>query len=286
MKEVQQAIAVIAASMLTTLQVNAGLLAAGDLTVNIRNDNGAVDNLTFQGKEFFKLGHYVSDFGIQNGSDTATFSINDAYGSLGQPISVAGSTVLGTYTGGGGNVDFQRSYSIVPGLPVLKISTTFVNNGGSMVLSYFDTYDPDQGGSLGGSLETFNDVYNLAAGTVGQSRVNTGGNQHTVIAGTLDSRATVAAGGPFAIDTGALLNAFFAAPVDGNDALADAGLHVGLQTNLGAGESTSFTYYLAFGTNPTETQNSFVAAIPEPATMGLMGFLSLGTWFIRRRFYL
>jgi hypothetical protein len=31
--------------------------------------------------------------------------------------------------------------------------------------------------------------------------------------------------------------------------------------------------------------NIVLDAVPEPATMGLMGILSLGTWFIRRRFH-
>jgi hypothetical protein len=269
---------------LLLVSAHAGLLSAGDLTVNIRNDNGAIDNLQFQGNEFFELGAHISDYGFQNGSDTATFALNNTSGSAGQPVTVTGNTVLGTYNGGGSNVDFQRSYSLVSGIPVLKVSTTFVNNGGGVTLSYFDTFDPDQGTPLGAGPGTFNDVFNLSGGTVGQARIDTGGIQRTVIAGSLDSRAIVAAGNPFNIGNGSALNSLLATPYDGNDTFADQGLHIGMQAALGAGESTSYTYYLAFGSNATEAQSNFTAAVPEPATMGLIGILSVGGWAARRIF--
>lgn len=266
-----------------------GPLTNGSLTVDIRTDNGAIDTVLFGGTDYFNPGIPVSDFGLQNGTNTSTFVVNTTDGITMQPVSVSGvNVVTGTFTGGGANVSFARSYSLVPGLNVLRVATGFTNHGSPLTLSYFDAFDPDQGTNLGLGPPTYNDVFGLAGGRVGQARINGGGLQHTVIAGSLDPRVTVASGNPFFIRDGNTLNNFFAAPFDGNDTFADEGTHIGLRTSLGSGQSTSFTYDLAFGLTPADAQFAFTQAnaVPEPSTViiwSLLGGLSVALAWRRKR---
>lgn len=238
--------------------------------MDIRNDNGAIDTATFGGTDFFNPGTPVSNWGIQKSTDTSTFRINNTSGGTGQPVSVSLlAQVSGTYTGGGANVGFVRSYSLVSGQNSLRVSTTFTNDGATLSLRYFDTFDPDQGQGLGQGFTTFNDVFLLGGSTVGQARINAGGFQHTVIAGSADSRVVVAAGSPFQISNGGELNSFLAGPFDGNDAPADQGLHIGLQMNINAGGTDSFSYDLAFGLTPLDARNAFLS-VPEPTTATIL----------------
>lgn len=247
----------------------------------------------FGGTEFFRRGAYISNYGFQNGTDEDTFVLNDAYGNTGVLVSQGPAhTFSGVYSPSSGiSVAFSRTYSLVPGLNVLRIITTFVNNGIDLTLSYFDTFDPDQGVDLGAGYHTYNDVFSLAGGTVGQARIDDSGNQHTVIVGSVDPRATVASGGPFSIDNGSILNDFFASPIDGNDAFEDEGTHIGLRTPLNAGDSTTFVIDIAFGVTPSDAQNHFVLAnspmsvVPEPSSLCLAGMagLSLGGYYLRQR---
>ena len=257
----------------------AGVITNGSLTITIREDNGAIDTALFGGSDYFNQGTHVSDYGFQNGTLTNTFHRNDTNGGTGQPVTVTGGTVAtGTYTGGGLNIGFNRSYALVSGVNVLRVTTTLTNNAtlGGGLISYFDTFDPDQGIAFALGFGTFNDVFALAGGTVGQASINAGPFQHTVIAGSLDARATVASGNPFQISNGTALNNFFSSPFDGNGAFADSGTHIGLRTNLNAGQSTTFVYDLAFGLTPASAQQDFitanaVSAVPEPATMTMLG---------------
>jgi subtilisin family serine protease len=244
----------------------------GSLQTDIRQDNGAIDDVLFGGSNFFHPGAPISDFGLQNGTDTSTFVVNDTEGFSfnEQPVTVERIddtiVVTGTYTGGGANVDFTRTYSLVEGLNVLNVDTEFVNNGSDVDLSYFDTFDPDQGVDRGNNFETFNDVFTLdtagGTATVGQASEL---DNLTFLLGSLNSDVTIASGSPFSIGDGFTLNDFFANPFDGEGELADQGTHIGIQLDLGAGETESFDYFQAYGENPEEAQEQFLQAI-EPLT--------------------
>jgi len=56
------------------------------------------------------------------------------------------------------------------------------------------------------------------------------------------------------------LNTFFAAPYDGNGALADQGLHIGARFFLPAGGSYTFTYDHAVGPSVAAAEDQFVRA--------------------------
>ena len=276
MRMIQMAVACVAMLVATAGQVQAGVITNGSLEINIRDDNGAIDSAIFNGIDYFEQGFFVSDFGFQNNTNTSTFVFNDTRGVTRQPVSVSGTTVSGVFTVAGSNLGFVREYSLVPGQNVLRVTSDFTNNGGDITFSYFDTFDPDQGGQLGQGFGTFNDVFSLSGGTVGQARIDSSGFEHTVIAGSVDGRATVASGNPFRISNGAELNSFFESPFDGNDAFADTGTHIGIRTFLGSGQSTSFTYDLAFGLDPTSAQSAFtqansVSPVPEPSSLTVFG---------------
>ena len=240
----------------------------GFLQTDIRQDNGAIDDVLFGGSDFFNPGAPISDFGLQNGTDTSTFVVNSTEGFGQQPVTVERIddeiVVTGTYTGGDADVDFTRTYSLVEGLNVVNVATEFTNNGADVDLRYFDTFDPDQGVDRGNSFETFNDVFTLdtagGTATVGQASEL---DNLTFLLGSLNPDVTIASGSPFNIGDGFTLNEFFASPFDGEGELADSGTHVGIQLDLGAGETESFEYLQAYGENPEEAQDQFLQAI-EP----------------------
>ena len=241
----------------------------GSLQVDIRQDNGALDDILFGGSNFFNPGAPISDFGLQNGTDTSTFVVNDTEGFRNeQPVNVERIddtiVVTGTYTGGGANVDFTRKYSLVEGLNVVKIDTEFVNNGSDIDLRYFDTFDPDQGIDRDNGFETFNDVFNLdtarGTATVGQASEL---DDLTFLLGSLNPDVTIASGSPFNIGDGFTLNEFFDSPFDGNGELADQGTHIGIRLDLDAGETESFEYSQAYGESPEEAQEQFIESV-EP----------------------
>ena len=264
------------------LNIGELILSNDSLSVEIREDNGAIDAVLFGGSDFFNPGTPVSEFGFQNGTDTSTFVRNETDFSGDQPVNVTsldGPVVItGTYDRGGANVDFIRTYSLVEGLDVLRIETEFFNNGSDVTLSYFDTFDPDQGVDQGNDFDTFNDVLTLdtelGAATVGQATEQDG---LTVIVGSLNPGVTVASGSPFEISNGFELNNFFNDPFDGNGAFDDSGTHVGIQLELNAGESTSFEYFQAYGESIEAAQEQFIEAVAIPASSPISAPVILGT---------
>ena len=268
---------------------NALSISNGSLSVDI-GSNGAIDTLSFGGSDFYNPGTPVSNFGFQLGTDTSTFRSNTTTGSIGTPVSVSNTpgsvSVVGSYMG----IGFTRSYSLVDGLNVLRITTDFTNTSGtSKLLSYFDTFDPDQGYDKGNSYRTTNDVFSLTTGagdaTVGQA-TETG--SLSVVMGSLFSGTTVASGNPFAIRSGSALNNFFSSPFDGNGSFADSGLHIGVRSEIAAGGTFSFSYDQGYGTSSTAAKEAFIAAnpggsedVPEPMT--ILGTILAGGYGIHRK---
>ncbi len=268
------------------------ILTNGTLSVEIRADSGAIHNAALGGVEFYRQGAFVSDFGFQNGTNTATFSINTTNGGSGTAVTVspAGGTpssvvVTGVYTGGGANIAFTRTYSLVPGQNVLRTTTTFTNNGAnSTTLRTFDTADPDQG--IPSTFSTDNDIYLLGGFNVGRATAASGVNSgYTVVfgpGGVLGFGNTFGLG----ISNGAQLNTFFTSPFDPNGANADIGFAFGRQLTLAPGASGTVDFLQAFGTTRPNAENAFLASqvVPEPTSMvvfGLMGVAGFG--YVRRR---
>ena len=279
--------------MLLGTQAQAGVLTNGALTVSLRS-NGAIDSAVFGGVNFFKpgAGTDVSNFGLQNGSDTSSFLLNSTHGLSGFSVVESGFSYSGSVLlGSGASLNYQRTYSLVAGLNALRVVTTVTNTGlARFTVSHFDTFDPDQAFSLiqdpnnPASFQTSNDVFALAGGRVGQASINTNSSQLTVLVGSLDSRAVIASGGPLQIASGKDLNKFLATPVDANGLLDDKGTHIGFRQELDVDQSTTFTYLMTFGANPNEAQQAFsLTAIPEPSSMAIFGAIGICGLFLHRR---
>jgi len=250
--------------------------------------SGAISKAQFGGSDYYNPGSSISDWGLQVDTDITTFAINTTLGNVGTPVTVTKVddtiVVSGSYAPGNGvDITLTRTYSLVPGLNVLRVVSEIVNNGVDTVISYFDTYDPDQGGDQGNGPGTFNDVYTpfQGAATVGQA-TELGGL--SVAMGSLDPLAVVASGYPFAIFDGFYLNDFFDTPFDGNGLFADEGTHVGIRRFLAAGGSFTFTYDQAYGLSPSLARGEFIAAnVPEPSSVALIGCLICAAAAIRRQ---
>ncbi|MFN6566065.1 PEP-CTERM sorting domain-containing protein [Dendronalium sp. ChiSLP03b] len=288
----------------STLTAQAAVISNGELSVEIRNDNGAINSLLFGRKEFYRKGTFVSDFGFQVGSDTSTFVLNSALKNIGQPVTVSKNnnsvSVTGRYTQGGSAIDFTRTYSLVPNHNVLRITTNFINSGADTLLSYFDTFDPDQGIAQRNGYGTYNDVFSIATGNgiakVGQA---TDISKLSVVIASLDPDVTVASGFPFKIGDGKTLNNFFNSPFDGNGSYVDNGTHIGLRKLLTAGNSFSFTFDQGFGNTSIKAQQEFLAVngggtpvggevggkpVPEPLTIfGSVTAVGFGIMFRKMR---
>lgn len=276
------------------------ILTDGTLTVRIRPENGAIALFSFGGSDYFNPGAPEANWGMQNGTDTSTFSNNNTFGGFGVPAAVApvGSTVevTGTFDSVFG---FTRTYSLVSGFPVLKVDTTITNLDGvnPQTISYYDSVDPDQGIDQGNGYSTINDIFSVLT-TAGPvligSAVETGGL--TILLASLDARSVSGfeASG-LAIGSGAALNSFLTAPLDPNGGFADVGLNMGFRDTLAAGASTNYVFYYVPATNRDEAALNFLGAsdsdpnpnrgIPEPMTGGLalLGLAALASTSLRRR---
>ncbi len=288
-------------------QLHAGVLTNGSLRVEI-GMNGAINSVEFGGANFFKPGSgtNVSDFGIQNGTDADSFVVNNTYGDMGLVLAENGLTYHGSHSWGSvpgavTSLDYVRSYVLVDGINALRVTSTITNSGSAgFTISQFDTFDPDQAfGFLApfnvpnsvtpNQFETFNDVFSLAGGRVGQASIYVRDitnvrRELTMIVGSLDSRAVVASGDPLQLGIGDDLNGFFDHPADADNKVADEGTHIGFRQLLNPNQSTTFTYIMTFGENSNDAQRAFtLASVPEPASLAVFGTLGIGGLFLRRR---
>lgn len=241
-------------TFLLAASLPAAVITSGALSVGIIDGNGAINNVSFMGNEYYRNGMFVSDFGFQVGTDVSSFALNTTLGANPLGASVISSTpttvtVAGVYFESG----FTRFYQVIGG-NTLEITTMLTNtSGSSLLLRHFGSYDPDQGTTGGVGASTYNDVNGLAASA--QSL-----NLFHVVLGSLDPAAVVGfIPGSLGIFGGAQLNSHFAGPLDPNGAFSDIGFAIGKELNLAPGETFSFTYTHVFST------------IPEPATYVFVG---------------
>jgi len=235
----------------------AEVITNGQLTITVRNDNGAIDSYVMDGIDYFGQGTHVSDWGVQIGSDTSTFRLNNTSGSNGVPVTVTKVAanqvdVTGVINWSGKNVSFTRSIIVSLSQNAMLFTYTF-NNLDSMddvEVSMFETFDPDQGRASGNGFGTYNDVVSFGSLRLAQAVDQTG---LTFMIGTTDPRMTLAAGSPFRIDSGSGLNSFFASPFDGEGNFADQGVHIGLRVTLTANEVLTTTAAAASAQNDDST---------------------------------
>ena len=254
-------------------------LSNGSLFVDIRDDNGAIDILTFGGSDFYNPGTPVSGYGFA-GDVSGT---NDTSGGGSAPVSSViggGGSVVVNGSSSGSEIVFSRAYSIVSGLDVLRTTTSLVNTTINTFDFFFgDFFDPDQGIDLGLGFATKNDIFSLGGVPVGQA--TTSADSNTVVIGSLQD---------------SLLNfpepvgfCSFAPPLsggnDGNGALEDKCVGIGISLTLNPGESFQFTFDQAFGTTPEAAQTAFLQAnvVPEPGILSLIGLGLMGTGLMLRR---
>jgi hypothetical protein len=279
--------------LLNANTLNASIITNGALTVEILDTNGTIRSVRYDGTEFFLQGvaSAISDWGLRLDTETDPFVLakNESFGTAAIPVTQNSPLAFaGNYPALSSQISFTRAYTLVPGFNILRVDTTFINNGPARVLSYFDTFDPDQGIDLGLGYSTYNDLFPLASAHVGQASISNNGGaslQQTVWAASLDSRATVAAGGLYSIFDGDELEFFFTAPYDGENTFADEGLHIGMRTAIAHNSTTRFTYDLVFASTPAAAQAEFLAAnsIPEPNIVIAVTLASLLMMAVRLR---
>ncbi|WP_108260886.1 VPLPA-CTERM sorting domain-containing protein [Mangrovicoccus ximenensis] len=238
------------------------------MAVTVNDRSGTISGFRFGGTEFFALGAWVSDFGFQIGTDTATFAKATATGGLvgmaAPSMSSDGGriTASGTYRG----LSFTRSYEILADDPVLKIETIFRNPTGSSVsLRAFENTDPDQQG-----FSTRNDVISVDGHAATLASAASG---LSVVMGTAPGQ--VATVRDFSVDNGHELNAFFGPAIDPNGAHGDTGHIIGLDLAVGAGSSAGYTSYYAAGYSASAAAGAFAdalasAEVPLPAALPML----------------
>ena len=263
-------------------------ISANGLTVDIQDSGGDISALQYDGSEYYALGYYNSDWGLQTGTTTSTFVRNgtaDGYGSVGQPTTLGSFTATsaiytGTYTAGGADVAFTRSYSLAAGVPALATTMTFQNESSSAItLTYFETYDPD----LSSTPATNNGKVTIDGVTAAQA-VRADGS--TVELGSSLSSAIVNASG-LGFDgpvSGSDLNSILASGgVNSMGANEDDSIDLVYQVSLAGGATVSVTSDQAYGLSATAAQANFAAVVaPEPPTWLLMLAGVAGAGFLQR----
>ena len=246
------------------------VIVDGAMSVTIDSTSGAIYGATYGGHEFFRIGTFVSDWGLQIGTDITTFQSNTANSVAGIPVTITGSTASGNYTAGGANVAVSRYYQAVAGRETLRITNTFVNNGVAPVtLRYFDTLDPDQSNSIDSSNSTANDVLTVGGRPAAQATITATPQLTCLLAGIGIAPVLSAGGSYFSINSGATLNSVFTAPADDNGVVSDNGLDLVTERTIPVGGTWTFDVLLSFGSSVAAAQANLMASYPPPAAITL-----------------
>lgn len=267
------------------ISANAASKTNGALTLDIREDNGAIETVTFGGTDWFNPGTPVSDWGFDIGGINFT-TMNTSGSGLSATVVDLGTSIRSTssFSSIAGDFNIIRDYSLVSGFDAFTVSTQFVNTGSTTLdLRTFDTFDPDPGTNLGSGPRTFMDVATIDGFDVALSSITAPTSLATALWGNYD---VTASGEPFEIDSSSDLSGVFASPFDANGAFTDRGMHTASAFTLEIGESAAFSYTMGFGTDYADATSALslgpvTSPVPEPQTyamflagLGLLSFAS------------
>jgi hypothetical protein len=251
------------AVLVSPLPGQAVTLSNGSLSVDIREDNGAIDTVLFNGQDFFNPGFPVSNWILQD--STGNFGINDtdgsnSSGSLGIPsVQLNGNkvTVTGSYPAGGSSF-LERSYELLPGQNTLRTTTTLTNRGYDQSFSLADVFDPDQDANNFGTFNTVNTLQTsgsqVSAVAIGPNSGNT-----VTIRGVTGNFQTSFLPGSLDINSSEALDSFFQnAPYNPNGQSEDIGVGIGIRQFLANGQSLTVSFDQEYDVKP----------IPNPVPEG------------------
>jgi uncharacterized repeat protein (TIGR01451 family) len=250
------------------------VLVQGNLMVTLDPVSAGILSVTYQSNEIYRVGTFISDWGIQTSTNTATFLHNINGGTPDMSMArIAGdarsSTFVGSYTAGGANVAITRDYALLLGTEAWRTRVTLQNNGGSSItLRPFETFDVDWIFNGASYYTTANDRYILNTnGTsiqVGRSLMTNG--PLVVMIASVDPSAIIAAtsAGYFGLTTASSLNSFFlTSGADDNGALRDATLDIGREYVLAPGGSATFVTYQSISTNIASAEWALVGNLAK-----------------------
>lgn len=251
-------------------------LTQGPLTITFNDAGGRIDSLLFNGLEVYRLGTFVSDWGLSVFTNPPAFVINQARTTPAQqpmtrtvttPSSV---TYVGLYSNVYARLLLTRTFEFVPGQNTLRTRVLIQNqDAASVSVQSFDTFDPDFA-SVGGGVAytTANDRYTILTNSIvayaGRSTVP--GLQTTALLGTTDPSAIIGASrtasGWFVIQNNADLGAILqASGADSNGGTSDTSLDILWSFDLGPGATREMEYFHSFGTTVAAAEQAFVLSI-------------------------
>lgn len=268
--------------------------SSGDLVVEVRDDNGALNAAAYQGIEYFRHGAdallFVNGWSVlsdQPGPFFISYANNNMRGDADIPMTVSSDgttiTAVGTYFVDSVflipvEVQITRTYTLVSD-SVLRVSTTFENLLPMATdLRFANSYRAVQGIDVPGNgfSGKFSDVVDadvdgtivpVATASASDNPFSTGNPVDTVAVGSLDSNAVVEGGGS-TIFTHFNVADFLDSPQDDNGQFNFDNTNVGCDIALGASgsgtESFTFTFDMSFGKTPDDAVQNFIDANVEP----------------------
>src|SRR5439155_11875504 len=152
---------------LNLIVIPTNTLAQGNLRVTLNPSSAGITSVTFQSNEVYQIGTFISDWGLQTGTNAATFVRNANGGPPGISMTLTSgdarsATYTGAYTVGGANVAITRDYLLLLGAEVCRTRTVLQNNGtATITLRCCETYDVDLIFIGGSYFATANDRYTI-----------------------------------------------------------------------------------------------------------------------------